>query len=381
MVSFYIRASIVALALASGCHGSLGTCRTACQPGYHRNVTCDCDKDSTGPGVGPPIYGPAANRDFKWESTSFCSMNNIVYLYNISNADVWATYSYRDRSGNRHTDQRFVPHVFRGYDDAVKYKTVLGYQYYNEANCPTADFQLIRSSVTKNVAVFDFEKDAMAQLSAKSELESRIKFNAINSSLASEKGTSKILKPTYNDKGGSNELLPVTKKNVGNLDCPKECNTGSPSINCLKGTPPDQAQIVRIHDSLMKPISGKEVEVSDIERIVGGSAVNCMRDNLKLTATGGLNSGESCAYPFFLNPNEALPSIVLHVPTTVSANRAKKNNLSIMDFDAIGEAPYLAFRAKRINDFWGGRVLNITTDADGVYYQTGGGCIALEITK
>ncbi|MFP3588570.1 hypothetical protein SCB29_33800 [Paraburkholderia sp. SIMBA_055] len=383
----YLRAFfLLNIFFLSGClgYGDWGTCRTPCQKGYHRNVTCDCDKDSSLTPDSPwnKRLPPVAGRDFKWAENN-CSMNNIVWLYNVSGGDVWAKYSWRKNNGTdeRNFDTRFVKKGFRGYEDAVKNGTVLGYNYLNNKECTPVDYRLELSEAAQ---VQDLEKhlgqvaeDALQRNSRLTQILVSKRFadspTTIDRSLSSH---ALVARDAVRDRETSTVRITEVKR----LNCPVECNGGpTPSLHCLKGTPADQAGIKKMRDSLQEPIQGDAIKSSDIQRIFGKTSNNCRREEIKIHGKALINNGGICAYPFYFNDNDKVPSVVLHVPQTLSATRLAKADLSAIEFPAVAEMPVLVFRDADINDVWGGSVVAISVDGNGIYYQTTGGCIALDI--
>lgn len=365
---------VSACCLLSACYGygDLGTCSSPCQEkGYQRDAFCVCREKSTDTVLLPPNdYAPVAGRDIYSAPTPHCFLNNIVYLYNVSNRDVIATYSYL-KNGTRERDTRRVPHGFRGYEDAKKRNTVLGYDMLDDQNCTAVDYQLERS-MPALMTELEEQQHALQDIlvKSKSDLLERLK----NSDLL--KPADSIISPASRDLVAPDHLVIVKKVEL--LDCSKECNGPTPSLMCLKGTPPDQVQVKAIRDQLQKPLVSDKLLISDVQAVIG-KAVGCKREDVKLTATGALSNGEPCAYPFYFKEKDSEPSIVVHYPATVSANRVNQHNLSALEFKAPAETPVLYFRNKAINEDWGGKVVRISSDDNGVYYQTTGGCIALEI--
>jgi hypothetical protein len=370
-----MRRSVILICLVvGGCYGPLHTCRTDCQSGYERNIFCECEK-IVPPGQGSPWHppqGPVAGRDFIWRSSQNCTSNTIVFLTNNFGTDVLAIYSYRN-SNTRVRNKITVKPYTRSYEDAVKNGSVLGYNYLDNKECTLVDYQLESSSAAFSEQ-YPEEESALKSLLERS----RIETSQTLRNLQSRNLTTKVDPAVAPNNPVSAEPYVVRRK-VKILNCPQECNEGgTPTIWCIKGTPPDQSKVRAIQQQLMQPLSENIIGIGQIQKLVG-QPNECNRQDIKATPNMLLNNGEACVFPFYFNSTDTVPSIVVHYPTTVSANRVDKQNLSVIEFKAPAETPTLQFRNKDINEIWGGRIIQIAADAKGVYYQTTGGCIALEI--
>jgi hypothetical protein len=293
----------------------------------------------------------------------------MVYLYNKFDVDVIATYSYRQ--GNARIRKNItVKQNTLSYDDAVKNNSVLGYNMLDNNECTLVDYQLESSS-----RAFSEQKDlAVKSLIERNKAEAAITIRNLQSkALANRTGGSL----QEQEKSMAEPTVVQTKVNI--LNCSQECNgEGSPTLRCLKGTPPDQTTVRSIQQKLLEPLSDRTIGITDIQKLVG-QPNECSRQDIKATPTTLLSNGDACAYPFYFNSSDKSPSIVIHYPTTVSANRVDQYNLSAIEFKAPAETPILSFRDRDINEVWGGRIIQIAADAKGVYYQTTGGCVALEV--
>lgn len=352
-----------------GCYGDWGTCRTDCQAGYHRNVFCDCDKNpppGAGGGLTPPPPQGYLGRDFVWAATPHCSSNTIVYLFNTTNSGITAKYSYRNSSGNRVFNTMFVPSGFRGYDGAQQNHTVLGYNMVDDEECTLIGYQLEGPLAATNFR--ESESEALKSLQIRSDLA----VEQARKELALSAPHEQILVA----QAASTEIV---KKSITPLNCSKECNP-SPTINCLKSTPADQAKVKDLQESLLSKASGN-ISMSSIRNAFGSPPKGCEREDIEVTKSGLLNNGRSCSFPIYFSFHDAKPSVVVKYPETVSANKIEKDTLSKLEFVAPAEMPIITFRATDVNEVWGGVVIQASADDSGVYYQTAGGCIDMEVKK
>nr|WP_144827233.1 hypothetical protein [Cupriavidus gilardii] len=230
--------------------------------------------------------------------------------------------------------------------------TLIGYQLEGILNATISSF-----SASKEIAIRDVE--------ARSKVEIPIARRALGLPLLA------TMKNTDSDSV-------VTQKEGAILDCSAECHP-SPTINCLKGTPADQAKLKELQATILANESIASLSFSRITRIFGAPPKGCERDDIKSNGPVLHNNGNACTFPIYFSERDEWPSVVIRYPETLSANRSEKETLARLEFIAPAEMPTITFRATDINDVWGGVVIQTSADDKGVYYQTLGGCIAMEV--
>jgi hypothetical protein len=164
------------------------------------------------------------------------------------------------------------------------------------------------------------------------------------------------------------------------LDCIKTCGD-SLDIKCLANTPPDQLKIKGLRDKILATHANSTVATTDILSIFGLSSDPCARGDTRIDpASNVANDGQICVYPIVLSNASQQPVASLQIGRNLSgqASAAASNNANISFFKPL-ERPTLAFSQSPLQNDFGGSVLQIAADNNGVYFNTPNGCVLLQV--
>lgn len=328
---------VVTLAsLLSSCHGPLHTCLTTCTPPEARDLFCGCSWEvpSERPIIPPPPMWTRPNIYQHLKSTPNCFSNHEMFIFNPNDQDIQAEVTWRVRNSIQR-DSKWV--------DVGKQMTTidkapsLGMQRL-EPDCFDRDFILRQWRFTKTKVDGDLQN------------------------LSTAKGLSLESAKIDQEVRQARSAVP--------LNCKQICDPSEPSAACLFLEPPKVDLIERARENVLNAMDSGDIDWNIVLAPILGETGGCKRTEV-LRGEGVItNQGETCAYPFKLNPSDSKPMAVIHIPPVLKFDtKAAKSDRKIKS-SSIYESPYIGFRNQSYTEAYGGHIQEVTVDDHSLYYKT-----------
>jgi hypothetical protein len=168
------------------------------------------------------------------------------------------------------------------------------------------------------------------------------------------------------------------------VDCEQECLNGT--AYCNRGIPDDQEKLKETKGFLDTiPTQDGIISNSALLAIFGVTVDACDRGD-SLSRNGRfINRGQACVYPIVADGQSGqstLPPVALLL-TDVSKPRVVRNGATTsLIFAGDGMMPNIVYRRISMDEFYGGRVSQIRSTANGLFYRTQNGtCTSMELKQ
>jgi hypothetical protein len=382
--------------LLVGCNGlaPMLTCQDRCvESGWVRDSFCVCqDYRNVGvPGPRPPVDGtPYLASDSVADNCTFQKRRRI---YNPRSEAVDVRIAKKERDGSLTGVTRYYWFTVNAKATTPATGVDLGLQY-DGGDCFDRDFfistwrkhqtgthLLVATELSLPVTNFASTIEALSTLDPATEeyLEQLKKMHASATSAID------AYRPATGVAIGLLASSPSTAireeiREIRRLDCAQLCQAGDP--NCLRNLPPDVDRIRALRDRILSAQPGSAIGGSEMMRILGINGATCQRSDATLDQRGRVESdGDPCAYPLLLKPSDRTPVAAIHVGYNVSGDSVAGPGGGSLFFNRPFATPYLAFRSLELQSDYGGRILEMSANAKGVYLNAGSACVSLGLLQ
>jgi hypothetical protein len=383
-----IPAAVIAVSvLLDGCgaYGPIWNCRTGCvEPGYIRDILCECHPAGsvTTPADGNPPGEPYLSRQtISGECTSFQEED---YIVNPQLRDVDVLVGFKVPPDGTWDEVWYTVSSSGSYDLGRKYSSpncfdrdffIKTWRYHQEGTAFLAGAHISMPIIGPGSSYEAVEQslDPISQERTRS-LRSLFQnhFDAFALTLAS-RGTSRSTSAAPS--------IRTETRRVVRLDCARVCRDAL-DFRCFASTPPDRSKIIGLRDRILAMRPNSRLPTEDLLRIFGLNSDPCSRSSTSVDASGHVqNDGQICAYPILLQRTDTNPVAALHIGRNVNGESiAGAGGVSVM-FNRPMALPTLLFSQSALQGDYGGKVLEMSADQDGVYMNTSAGmCVALRVT-
>ena len=385
-----ILGSILLAGMLSGCgsYGPFFNCKTDCQDqSEYRDLFCVCQKkaSSTIPGK-PPVGGPYLS--YRAYNDGNCIFQSERFIFNPLSQAVDVKIGYQVEDGTLLGRTEYAWHTVRPFatDYSTSYK--LGFAYVG-TKCFDVDYFISNWTIHKagtldlvaaKISLKDVNENssyealvsALDPISTAFFVDSQTKLTNIISSLAPQFETVKQLSAE----------LPQIKRSVrvvSKRQCSILCQQGDPA--CLRNRP-DVTKVIALRDKVLAVSGETLLKSQDLISIFGLSNDPCNRQDIQVNGLGIVrNVGEICSYPLVLANSDTTPLAAMGVGQNIEGIALKSTSDTQIVFNKYYAMPHLTFVSSVLNQEYGGRILSISADQRGVYFNTADGCVSMEIPQ